>query len=130
MADERTYKMLLGAIAGGGSGGLPDYSEANDGDVLAIENGEPTWAAPGGRVLVANVDPQTYTLDKTWAEIDAAPFAVAKINDGTNNLTMPVLSTNSASSNSFKVFCFYLEAQSSVMVFEATSEDGYPVAQV
>lgn len=48
MADERTYKMLLGAIAGGGSGGLPDYSEANDGDVLSIEDGEPAWAAPGG----------------------------------------------------------------------------------
>lgn len=25
--------------------GLPDYSEANDGDVLQIESGEPTWGA-------------------------------------------------------------------------------------
>lgn len=44
MSDERTYKMLLSDIAGGGSGGgLPDYSEANDGDVLTIDNGEPAW---------------------------------------------------------------------------------------
>lgn len=53
MADQRTYKMLLGDIEAGGSGGLPDYSEANDGDALIIENGEPAWGEVkvGGNVM-------------------------------------------------------------------------------
>jgi hypothetical protein len=29
-------------------GGLPDYSEASDGDVLGIENGAPAWITPSG----------------------------------------------------------------------------------
>lgn len=71
MADERTYKMLLGDIAGSGSGGLPDYSEANDGDVLAIENGEPAWAAPGGGGGAVIITDNGTQLDKTYAEIYA-----------------------------------------------------------
>lgn len=66
MADQRTYKMLLGDIEAGGSGGLPDYSEANDGDVLEIENGEPAWAAPGWILICTETNG---ALDKTWQEI-------------------------------------------------------------
>lgn len=44
MADQRTYKMLLGDIALGGGGG-------------------------GGGILVATLDTSTGTLDKTWKEI-------------------------------------------------------------
>lgn len=44
--------------SGGGSdgGGLPDYSEANDGDVLSIENGALAWkaASGGANVYVLN----------------------------------------------------------------------------
>ena len=35
--------------SGGGGSGLPDYSEASEGDVLSIDsNGDPAWAAPSG----------------------------------------------------------------------------------
>lgn len=73
MSDERTYKMLLADIAGGGSGGgLPDYSEANDGDVLAIESGEPSWASPASGLpdYSGASDGDVLTLDNgepTWA---------------------------------------------------------------
>lgn len=83
----------------------------------------------GGGVLVANVDTQTFTLDKTWAEIDEAPFTVAKIKEGKNNLSLPVLSTIRSSAKRFIVTCLYPEEQSGVMQFVATSADGYPVYQ-
>lgn len=70
------------ADAGGGSE-LPDYSGANDGDVLAIASGAPAWTAPsgggGGGVMVVNVtsevtleDQTVYSADKTYAEVAAA----------------------------------------------------------
>ena len=80
-------------------------------------------------VLVATCDPTTDTLDKTWSDINASPLTVVKINEGANNLTMPVMATTNSSENSFNVFCFYLEAESFTMSFEATSADGYPVLQ-
>lgn len=98
-----TYKQMLQAIAAGGGA--------------------------GGGVLVANVDTQTYTLDKTWAEIDEATFTVVKINDGKNNLSLPVISTIRSSAKRFIVTCLYPEEQPGVMQFVATSADGYPVVQ-
>lgn len=54
---------------------LPDTTGASDGDVLTLDNGEPTWAAPSGGGLVVNVITTggAVTLDKTYAEI--VPFA-------------------------------------------------------
>lgn len=40
-------KAIVPAGGGGGSG-LPDYSEASDGDVLSIEDGMPAWKEPSG----------------------------------------------------------------------------------
>lgn len=62
---------------------LPDISGASDGDVLTLDNGEPTWAAPsgGGGVLIAtlraDVDMQSGSLtfgncSKTGAELKTA----------------------------------------------------------
>lgn len=99
-----TYKQMLAAIAEGGGGG-------------------------GGGVLVATVDAQTVALDKTWKQIDEAPFTVVKTNDGTNNVTLPVLSTTRASATKLKVNCMSPEDPSQLITFTATSEDGYPVIQ-
>lgn len=52
-------------------GGLPDYSEASDGDVLSIDSGEPAWK-PGGALVVTFGGGEGLTPDKTTAEIAAA----------------------------------------------------------
>lgn len=65
-----------------GGSGLPDPSEATAGDVLTVVDGAWAPAAPsGGGPLVVNVDYEyhetyeTYTCDKTFAEIYAAGSA-------------------------------------------------------
>lgn len=99
-----TYKQMLAAIAEGGGGG-------------------------GGGVLVATVDMQTRALDKTWKQLDEAVFAVVKINEATNKLTLPVLITARESETSFMVASMSAANPATTMVFAATSEDGYPVIQ-
>ena len=82
--DYQGEKWELAKSSGGGSGSdLPDYSEASDGDVLSIEDGEPAWkelSGGGGGVFIVTIsveyDEETGTMafsaDKTFAEIDAA----------------------------------------------------------
>jgi hypothetical protein len=57
-------------------GGLPDYSEASDGDVLGISSGEPGWVTPdGGGVFAFKVtyyEGYEVTCNKTANEILAA----------------------------------------------------------
>lgn len=63
-------------ITTGGESGLPSYSAANDGDVLAISSGSPTWAAPSGGDDLCLVrfsgSGENITADKTFAEIMTA----------------------------------------------------------
>lgn len=71
-----------GSSSSGGSG-LPNYSEANNGDVLSIEDGEPAWKEQsGGDMFVVTLlqdDATTkWTADKTYAEIMAA-YGAGKI---------------------------------------------------
>lgn len=106
-------------------------TEWQSGDIVTseklnkIENG----IADAGGVLVATVDTQTYALDKTWKEIDEAPFTVVRINDGTNHLKLPVLAIVRSSPTQLKVTCMSPEDPTGGMTFVATSEDGYPVLQ-
>ena len=85
MSDERTYKMLLADIAGGGSGGggLPDYSEANDGDVLSIDNGEPSWASPASGLpdYSGASDGDVLTVKEGTEEIAVVPEETVTIDD-------------------------------------------------
>ena len=68
-----------GKVYGVSGSSLPDYSEASDGDVLAIEDGAPAWTTPsggGGGVLVVTFGGDYgLTPDKTTAEIAAAASA-------------------------------------------------------
>lgn len=54
-------------------GGLPDYSEASDGDVLSIDNGAPAWTSGGADRFIVTLTPTgldfSGTMDKTVAEI-------------------------------------------------------------
>ena len=130
MSDERTYKMLLSDIAGGGSGGgLPDYSEANDGDVLTIDNGEPAWAAPGGGssniLLVTNDDG---VLDKTWQEIydamDSSVLCVAVLklsSESSVNITFNLIQTVLLEEGSYKLFF------DDGSLFIASTANDYPI---
>lgn len=61
----------------GGGGGLPDYSEASDGDVLAIEDGAPAWKEPsgGGGALILTRGNGNVVTGATAAEIRAAAAA-------------------------------------------------------
>lgn len=81
-------------VAPSGGNGLPDYSEASDGDVLSIEDGAPAWKEPsggGGGVFLVTITASgsapnfSYSADKTFAEIVEAasggtPILVALIN--------------------------------------------------
>lgn len=53
-------KAIVPAGGGGGGSGLPDYSEASDGDVLSIDNGEPAWKS-GGLLL------PDYSMEEPWS---------------------------------------------------------------
>lgn len=61
-------------------GTLPDASEASDGDVLTIADGDPAWAAPsgGGGQFLVTITPtgeDSGTSDKSYSEIAAAAEA-------------------------------------------------------
>lgn len=77
---EKLNKIEQGIVDAEQSGSsLPDYSQANDDDVLAIENGAPAWKEPSGgggdiyAVTVDTSDMMTYSNpSKTVDEISAA----------------------------------------------------------
>lgn len=74
---EKLNKIEQGIVDAEQSGSsLPDYSEANNGDVLTINNGKPEWLTGGGGAIVAYVSfdeaENYYKLDKTAGELKAA----------------------------------------------------------
>lgn len=76
----RLDKNLNKIAENGGGSSLPDYSEASDGDVLAIDNGAPAWKEPsgGGDMFVVKITDDGaggVSADKTYAEIVAADAA-------------------------------------------------------
>ena len=108
--------------AGGGGGGLPDYSEASDGDVLSIEDGAPAWKEPSGggeftaifTQTITPGNPPTFsvTCDKTFAEITAANEAGEPINMLlTNGATTTRLLYNITASSIVVMLLQIVEAQ-------------------
>lgn len=86
---------------GGGGSGLPDYSEASEGDVLSIDsNGDPAWAPPsggGGNVLVVETtnssgtySDATATSTEIYAAADAGALPVLLIHNYFDTDTMPL----------------------------------------
>lgn len=136
---EKLNKIEQGIVDAEQSGSsLPDYSQANDGDVLSIENGAPAWKDPSGGgggdggVFVVEMDAQTSTLNKTWQEIydamasgKAAYIHVAV--SGVVAMLSPIILINSQG-----YVLIGLEANISSIVpfvFVAASADSYPVQQ-
>ena len=86
--DKKANKWTEKAAGGGGGGGSTtlagltdvDISNPSDGQTLVYDAASSKWVngSGGGGVLVCNMDDNTFNLDKTYAEITAAIFAVIK----------------------------------------------------
>lgn len=74
-------------------GSLPDASEASEGDVLTIDDGEPVWAVGGGGAVYATFTENggTWTCDKTYAELKAAYDSGSIIFGACQTLVFPML---------------------------------------
>lgn len=104
-------------------------TEWQSGDIVTsaklnkIENGIAS-ASGGGEVLIANMNPNTGELDKTWQEIYDAPFCIIKIND--NAVFSFVIN---------KIAEYYLSAYAfdgedmKFLAFATSTPDGYPTLQ-
>ena len=110
----KTYRMNSSGEwvqkSGSGGSGLPDYSAANDGDVLAISSGSPAWSAPsGGGILfveaTADHDTGAETLNKTWNEIHAAGFAIVEL----DKMLCPTIRIKGNSREGFTVVIAYVD---------------------
>lgn len=115
---------------GQGGGGLPDYSEASEGDVLSIDsNGDPAWTPPSGGgggafyvTITALPNPETgdtsIISDKTYAEIDAAmtagtPVIAKMVSEG---FFAPMLAQKMGTTIAFLMLGFAPTGQSSMLM--------------
>lgn len=77
-------------------------------------------------MVVANIDPTTMALDKTWAEIHAADAAVLVSNYGAK-VRAYVITTVNAQSTCSVIAITLSGSTTSIITFTADAEDGYPV---
>lgn len=86
--------------------------------------------ATGGGVLVVNLDMQTMALDHTWQEVFDAPMAVLPFATSEGNKVATISAgVTKVSDSSYQITFVALTDMENPMVFDATSADGYPVAQ-
>ena len=73
-------------------GGLPDYSEANDGDALIIEDGEPTWGAVDGLPEIEESDEgKVLAVDQGEAVWADAPSGLPEITNSDEGKVLTVV---------------------------------------
>ena len=130
---EKLNKIEQGIVDAEQSGSsLPDSSEANNGDILTINNGKPEWLT-SGKVFVVSMDAQTWTLDKTWQEIyDAMKNGIAELiteevaGDAGELYCIPFVGAGYAN-DTYTVAIS--DSALGLIRFTATSANGYPVKQ-
>ena len=91
MSDELTpitRKETFLAKAGGQNVVTPTPITREETFLQAIIDNGSGGGGGGGGVLVVGMDMQTLTLDKTWNEINSAPFAVIKMFPDENTTTI------------------------------------------
>lgn len=118
----------------------PEYKNPNNSIEKSIEriaenyNGSGGGGGTGGGVLVVGMDMQTKTLDKTWNEINSAPFAVVRFPESLYETTISFIYIISKTSDTGE--CTIVVASGSNegetttwynSVFRATTENDYPV---
>lgn len=137
----RQNREYIKAVAEGGSGdgGLPEITEADEGKVLGVENGEAAWVEGGGGgadIVMTTVSPVDGNLqmDKTFAEIKAAILAGKIV-----IINIPYSETDYTSVERY-VASFYentgltpeyvvnfMNTNGEVQNYFSSSESGYPV---
>lgn len=98
---EEWMKEIIDASGGGGGGGVG--------------------------VLEVSIDMQTMALDKTWNEINSAPFAVLKIETGGRFEWYTIVSMLSDEGNYLLSFAMPAAPDITFLEFSTDSADGYPV---
>ena len=80
----------------------------------------------GSNVMIVNCDESTYTLDKTWSEINSAEYAEIKISSTGASQFMHI--DQIAHSSNYAVIAHGVAANGTVTVvqFVTDSESGYP----
>lgn len=128
-------EMYLDAIAkgggGGGGSGLPPVTSDDNDMVLTVVNGSWAPANPtSGGVLVANIDPETGTLDKTAGEIVTAIEAGrdARVRSRASGVVTDSLiyGYQIVEGSGIGIFVIDLEEGQGFAFFAATADD-YPV---
>lgn len=115
--------------------GLPSVSAEDDGKTLVVDDGEWTIGSgggggTGGGVLVVGIDMQTMTLDKTWNEINSAPFVVLRVQADDNIVqynSITGCSHYADTGNYYVEFASISQDGTAIVQFHTNSADGYPV---
>lgn len=114
-----------------GSGGVPAVEDADKGKYLHANEstGDLEWAegGSGGGVLVVTdtTEGQTSTLDKTWAEINAADCVVIRYNDGSRDWRLTEVATGEGKGG--VAVSAYMGG--AIVKWESETESGYPTRE-
>lgn len=111
-----------------GSGRVPPVEDADKGKYLHANEstGDLEWATAGGSgggvLVVTDTDG---TLDKTWAEIDAADCVVIRYNEGSRDWRLTEVATGEGKGG-VKVWAYMGGA---IVAWESETESGYPTRE-